>query len=204
MRIKSTVDSIKKEQSIADAVLERLEVIDPTCILAGGAPRDWWLGTTANDLDFYLTCRGTTYEYEKALSQLGFSVQPLRQKGYNVRARIDDLYGSMPGIVSVYEGKYRGKNIQIIRMAEPTFRGVVDKFAVSISKVWYKNGAIRVENEAQHSLSCGKILVAPGYTPESRYIKKMIERFPTFSFLFQLDCGLLKPEAPYYIGKFSY
>jgi len=45
---------ISVEKSIADEVLSRLEVIDPTCILAGGAPRDWWLGQSCNDLDFYI------------------------------------------------------------------------------------------------------------------------------------------------------
>jgi tRNA nucleotidyltransferase/poly(A) polymerase len=42
------------QQSVADALLARLEAIDPHCIIAGGAPRDWYLGRQAKDLDVYL------------------------------------------------------------------------------------------------------------------------------------------------------
>ena len=49
-----TTHTIEEQQEVAKYVLQKLEIIDPCCILAGGAPRDWDLGTPANDLDFYL------------------------------------------------------------------------------------------------------------------------------------------------------
>jgi tRNA nucleotidyltransferase/poly(A) polymerase len=50
----STSSLIVWQQSVADSLLARLEAIDPHCIIAGGAPRDWYLGRLANDLDVYL------------------------------------------------------------------------------------------------------------------------------------------------------
>lgn len=176
---------IEKEKSIADAVLERLEIIDPTCILAGGAPRDWWLGTTANDLDFYIYTNRNAHDLESALKYLGLPVQQKRQQAYNVRdnERLDNLYNTMPDLRAVYETTFRGKKVQIMVMMRPTFQGVVDKFAVSISKVWYKRGTICVEPVAQKSLDTKEIIVAPRYSINDRYVQKMRQRFPTFSFL---------------------
>lgn len=180
--------SIEKEKSIADAVLERLEIIDPTCILAGGAPRDWWLGKTANDLDFYMYAGNRTMtSIENALKYLGLPVTPLRLKGHNVRAKLDDMYGCMPNLQAVYETTYRGKSVQIMLMSEPTFRGVVDQFACSISKVWYKGGMIRPEPAAVYSRDSKGIIVEKGYTPNTAYVQKMMERFPNYRFFFQMD-----------------
>lgn len=181
-------NQIEKEKSVADAVLERLEIIDPTCILAGGAPRDWWLGTTANDLDFYIYTNRTAFNLEDNLRYLGLPVTQIRQQAYNVRdnERLDNLYNSMPDLRAVYQTEFRGKKVQIMVMTRPTFRGVVDNFAVSISKVWYKNGTIHVESAAQLSRDRNLIDVTAGYTPNHKYVQKMMGRFPTYGFRFEM------------------
>ena len=178
---------ISVEKSIADEVLSRLEVIDPTCILAGGAPRDWWLGQSCNDLDFYIYHRGSTTNLEHSLKTLDFEVEPMRRKGYNVQARLDRLYETMTDLRAVYQTKfpYKGKHIQIIVMNTPTFRGVVDKFACSISKVWYKGGLIRPTHEASKAKRCKVIEVAQGYSPNCPYVQKMRDRFPEYAFEFK-------------------
>lgn len=177
---------ISSEKAIADEVLGRLEIIDPTCILAGGAPRDWWLGQSCNDLDFYVYTRGTTLQFEKNLKVIGFDVEPMRVQGHSVLDKVNGMYNSMPNIKSVYKTKhpYRGKEIQIIAMEAPTFEGVVDKFACSISKVWYKNGVVRPTVEAFDSRREKKIIVARGYGLNCKYVNKMRERFSDYSFEF--------------------
>lgn len=179
--------TINQEKDIADQVLRRLEVIDPTCILAGGAPRDWWLGHTCNDLDFYIYHRGTTENLERSFKALGFDVEPMRRKGFNVQARLDGMYNSMPDLRAVYQTKYpyRGKHIQIIVMDNPTFSGVVDKFACSISKVWYKDGVLRPTQEAHDARRNKVIEVAQGYSPNCAYVQKMRDRFPEYAFEFK-------------------
>lgn len=45
---------IDYQKSVADIVLSKLELLDRYCIIAGGAPRDWYLGMEATDIDVYL------------------------------------------------------------------------------------------------------------------------------------------------------
>ena len=44
---------IINQKEVAKKVFESLTKVDPNCILAGGAPRDWYYGKEARDLDFY-------------------------------------------------------------------------------------------------------------------------------------------------------
>lgn len=46
--------TVLEQKDIARELLCKLEITDPNCILAGGAPRDWWFDKVANDLDFYV------------------------------------------------------------------------------------------------------------------------------------------------------
>lgn len=36
--------TIEQQKATAQSVYEKLKVIDPHCVLAGGAPRDWYFG----------------------------------------------------------------------------------------------------------------------------------------------------------------
>lgn len=45
---------IKDQQKIAKLLLRVFEDMDVPAVLAGGAPRDWYLGSPAKDLDFYV------------------------------------------------------------------------------------------------------------------------------------------------------
>lgn len=50
-----TLEEIKihHQQSVAAYIIALLRQIDPHACVAGGAPRDWYLGIPAQDLDFY-------------------------------------------------------------------------------------------------------------------------------------------------------
>jgi len=45
---------IEAQKTIANTLIHKLEAVDPHVILAGGAPRSWFLGQEARDLDFYV------------------------------------------------------------------------------------------------------------------------------------------------------
>lgn len=57
MKESDTEYRIKHQQKVADDVLNLLEIIDPACIVAGGAPRDWYMGDVAKDIDVFLHLR---------------------------------------------------------------------------------------------------------------------------------------------------
>lgn len=44
---------IEEQNVVAKKVLEKIKIVDPYVILAGGAPRDWYFGNPCNDLDIY-------------------------------------------------------------------------------------------------------------------------------------------------------
>lgn len=83
-------NKIKQQQAISLEVLHKLEITDPNCILAGGAPREWWFEKEANDLDFYVFWgENTTCNEDKLrLSRLGFS--NVKMMGRNP---LSELYG---------------------------------------------------------------------------------------------------------------
>lgn len=175
---------IEKQKSVANIVLDRLEIIDPTAILAGGAPRDWWLGRSGNDLDFYVYTRGSAEDYKKQLIGVGLYGEEIQPQGHNARADREGKYASMPGLESVHETMYNGHKIQIMRMREPTFRGVVDNFGCSLSKVWYKGGEIRPTNDAIRTKRLGVGYFPQDYSIHHRYVDKMVTRFPEYNWIF--------------------
>ena len=46
---------IKQQQEFATEIYSKIQTIDPDVYLAGGAPRDWWFGIPARDLDFWMS-----------------------------------------------------------------------------------------------------------------------------------------------------
>jgi len=59
---------ITNEKKLAQGVLAKLHVIDPDACVAGGAPRDWELNNTCNDIDIFYEST-VEYELQKQLEQ---------------------------------------------------------------------------------------------------------------------------------------
>ena len=54
--LRGTVDSrIRYQLQVADLALTLAESIDPSAVIAGGAPRDWAFKRAANDIDIFLS-----------------------------------------------------------------------------------------------------------------------------------------------------
>ena len=41
------VDVVESQKQLADEILLKISMYDPYVIVAGGAPRDWWMGRQA-------------------------------------------------------------------------------------------------------------------------------------------------------------
>ena len=171
--------SIENQKKIANELLEKLEQIDPHCILAGGAPRDWYMGKEANDLDFYV------YGY-------GWSIGLILKRFKNIGIfglvnlgegpRPNTVYSSMKHLRCVYETTYKGQKIQIMIMNQPTFSSVVDYFGVTISQFWYKTGRIGMKREALLSIKYKVIGYKDDFSCKEAYFKKIQERFKNYRF----------------------
>lgn len=184
----SNEELIQKQKQVADKVLDRLEIIDPSCIVAGGAPRDWTMGKPASDVDIFLsvsecnTMSTVLKQIQKALGSTGISEAAYNKLSEKIDCGINtdkvaQLYRTNPDILFVFNAEVDGVNCQIICVKVPTYQ-VVDKFPFGICKVWYKNGAIRTTKAFDLALAL-KVLVLTGtlYNNEDFYVKKIREKF---------------------------
>ena len=178
--------NIQKQKAIADELLSKLEVIAPHAMLAGGAPRDWYMGNTANDLDFYFSgIEGLQLHY--ILLQLN-EVLPkdcTRNKDcFHSDKNKQQLYRYMKGLRRIHYYKYKGLPVQLIEMrsVKDVFKAV-DNFSCSICKVWYKAGKIKTTPSFLTTVKHKIIYLTDGYKWSDMHPSKMLARFEPQGFL---------------------
>lgn len=175
---------ITAQKAIAGTILERLKLIDPYCLLAGGAPRDWFYNKPANDLDFYFVSVANTVETNRKQLQncLGVDVNMLMERDGQVRD--NELYSSMPNLKRIWECVIEGQKVQLIQMTHngDQFK-VVDNMDVSICKAYWLGFGTEVKLHKDFKLSqlSGMIFLKDGYTWDGKHAIKMKERFKNFS-----------------------
>lgn len=165
---------IEVQKEIAKSVLKDLEVIDPDCILAGGAPRDWFFNKPANDLDFYV------YVEQWQHARMG---QRLNHLGYKDAIKLghdDPTYKSLKALQEVWEFTHMGQRIQLMVMNKPTFSSVLDHFNLDTSKAWWKGYGVRYDSEFILAHMFKVLMVNADEPPKSAYVDKMTARYPNY------------------------
>lgn len=172
---------IDHQKYVADTVLSKLELLDRYCIVAGGAPRDWYLGKEATDIDVYLHYPQPTNVAQRLglLNSLGFQVDSHREDW-----QVKEVYEMNQHIKQLYNTQFLDEKIQIMFVNKPTFTSVVDTFPISISKAWYKKGKIGVTEDFENSVKY-KILykTVESYKESSRYLVKIREKFSDYKYI---------------------
>jgi hypothetical protein len=176
------VTKIEHQKAVADKVLSKLELLDKYCIVAGGAPRDWYLGNEASDIDVYLHYPLSTKAQQRIdlLNELGLNIQPKTYEDW----QIPELYQTNHHISQLYNSVIQGEKVQVIFVNKPTFTSVVDTFPISISKVWYKNKKIKTTKEFEASIQ-HKILwkTVDQYKEDNKYLVKIRDRFSDYIYV---------------------
>ena len=184
--------SIEKQMDVAQRVLNKLELFDPSCILAGGAPRDWYFGNLANDLDFYVYFRPDLPSRwrENQLEKVGL-------KGFKAKGResqeFPENYKRNPHLMAVHEGIVSGEKVQIMFMDEKTFHCVVDLFPFGICQAWWK-GKDYLDYLTQSNIHTTRYfdesvnhkvlrLLNDLYGDSDGYIEKIKNKFPDYLFI---------------------
>ncbi|MNQ25269.1 hypothetical protein D3C85_384840 [compost metagenome] len=166
--------NIEQQKQLADKVYDMLTLIDPNCVLAGGAPRDWYLGTAANDLDFYFCSTGSTVKsVEKQLNRAGFKVKA------SICPVQSELYEYMPGLVRIWNCESEAMKVQFIQMSDQKYRwDVVSNMDVSICKAWYShNGNIKLHQDFKLTVASGIMFLKDKYSWDNKHSLKMKKRF---------------------------
>lgn len=170
--------TIEQQKKIADDILERLSVIDPNCILAGGAPRDWYFGQEANDLDIYYY----THEMREGIGrEILKRVFPEMCWPPSDDYMQSSQYKFLEDLIRIRNTSVDGLKVQLIQLNTPksTFT-VVDRMSCSICKVWRKGGKTRATRDFALTEGSKVMFLAEGYNWSDPHPKKMKERFSDY------------------------
>lgn len=119
---------IELQKQTAQVVFNTLCTIDNDCILAGGAPRDWYFNKPATDLDFFIYIPNSVSDniVINLISNL-FVIDEIKNNAYTP-------YTKNPNLRFVFQIGGYNVPIQIMVMSFKTDY-VLDSFPLSISKI---------------------------------------------------------------------
>lgn len=177
--------TIEQQKATAQSVYEKLKVIDPHCVLAGGAPRDWYFGNECNDLDFYYVSTATTInacrnQLQKVFKDVEIkTLSEIHESSSSGAREMSKLYRKMPSLIRVWQCKINGMDVQFIQLAEPgdQFK-VIGYMDVSICKIWADiNMNIRLTESFKKTLASGSMFLNDDYQWSDPHPQKMKQRF---------------------------
>lgn len=195
-----TLLNIQEQKDIGKELLDKLDILDPCVVIAGGAARDWYLGNTASDLDIYLSYHPnlTLGSNKRSIAKaLGIPEESIETLGVQFDENVDKSteYVVNPNVRCVYEFEYKGIMVQIINMHTEFVR--VEDFCFSICQAWTTNCVDIGGTEAFFYSVKHKIAYKTGkfYCHKGRYIEKMVEKFPDYLFLEEKPKELIDKKA---------
>ncbi|MFZ2992600.1 MAG: hypothetical protein WA061_02685 [Microgenomates group bacterium] len=176
--------NIEKQKLVADSVLKKIETVDPTAIIAGGAPRDWHFGNLASDIDvFFCFNREDLQPYyitDLLENGLGFKnvgrIQVDHFTDENGRDKKNE------NVLHVYNYLEKDVKIQFIVTKNPTW-GLLETFPLNISRAWYKRGQIELTREFMWTEKHNAIVkMSDLYMNGDKYVEKIRNKFPNFNY----------------------
>lgn len=171
---------IEAQQSVAKYIYKIMKDVSSSCILVGGAPRDWYFGTEASDLDFFFLKKESSEVADGVIAnQLNLS----RKEG-TLDHHLKDYQA---GPLVIWEGSVDGLKVQLVEIeSEHVFELAVDQLHLSISKVVWKDcGEFILYPEFEKTLSDKIIYCKKGFDPQSKYAQKIVGKFKDRGFVIQ-------------------
>ena len=109
-------NKINEQQKLTKEILTKLESIGYTAVCAGGAPRDWYRGVPAVDIDIFVECKKSAsskfhQDVETTFALELTSLEPIDNSG-------ESTYSLNPNINSVTECKIHGQKVQFITIED--------------------------------------------------------------------------------------
>lgn len=181
-----TMGDISKQKETALKVLECIRYFDPTAIVAGGAPRDWYLGNLAKDIDIYFFFRenSTRAQVKNLLTRSLKLVSPdvkLTILGYE-GLQDHGEYTLNADLIAVFEADLLGQKFQFMEMRKPTF-GVVENFPLSLCQAWWLGDRVKCTKDFKRSVD-SKVFYKTNelYMDGHKYLNKIRQRFPDYKY----------------------
>lgn len=177
---------IEEQKVVAKKVLEKIKIVDPYALLAGGAPRDWYFGNPCNDLDIYYY--SNTMTIHDSIVQLN-SIFPdtefhrVGRKGCSTGKSDRENYSTMPFMKDVFEGNIDGMRVQFIKLKENGKQfDVVNSMDVSICKCYYDHvkDKIVLTNDFKITIASKVMFLSNECKWYDKHPSKMVKRFSEF------------------------
>jgi hypothetical protein len=177
MKHTNMIDQINIEKEIAFELLNRISVIAPSVVLAGGAPRDWDHNCGASDFDYFVSFKdynSTAFMY-RLKSLLNIEITDITNN--------DPSYYENKWVYSVYELYYFGFKCNLVVYSLDCTSELLDVFPISISKICYmptfvfKDKKPSLFKHVEYNLGKDYNLVFINDSTKTRYINKVMEKY---------------------------
>lgn len=186
-------NTIERQKCIAEILYSKLENFS-SVILAGGAPRDWHLGNTANDLDFYVYHNPNNKSVKALLDNMCIEYKDLLLSlglDFELKNPIFDgkggwmFYEKNPNVLCVYEGLFENQSVQVVFMRHDfNISNLLDDFALDICQVAWKNDVFHTTQNFNEAVDHKIIRIVNNlYSDRDKYVQKIRNKFPKFLFL---------------------
>jgi hypothetical protein len=167
---------IQSQKDVAFKLLKQLQIVAPSVILAGGAPRDWDHGREASDFDYFinLTDFNSGYFQGRLESLLDAKVTDITNK--------DSLYYENTWVYSVFEFYHCGVKCNLVVYDPIYIASIVEVFPMSISKIYYMptHPATKepyLMKHTEYELGKDYKLIFINDSTKTRYIDKIMDKY---------------------------
>lgn len=157
----------------AKRMLSNLWILCPSAVVAGGAPRDWYFGKPAKDIDCYIT-DVKLEQVQNMFKMIGVKIKEVK-KGEN-----RGVYARDNNLELVVDFRYMFLDFQLMLMQGTTISKTVDNFPISICKISYDGQFVEPLYEFRVTERAKILLIAPAYKLDDPYVVKIVNKFPDF------------------------
>lgn len=171
---------INKQKKVAIQALNQLSIFDEDVLVAGGAPRDWFLGKLASDIDIYIESNTVRNHLDiiSQLDDLGFKIVEIKDA-----SDFTELYAKADYLRLVIDCLYKNQNIQIMLVGCEVIK-VTEGFPLSICKIMFdRDDGILMTPSFLNGYKKKTIYVEhPHYQDEHPYVVKIRNKFPDWKY----------------------
>ena len=165
--------SVTDQKALTEEVLAKLPF---DAIVAGGAARDWYYWTPAQDIDIYFNFEVTPAGLADMLEMVKV-LDPSSAVEHRMYTDFSPNYAKAQYLNYVFSFAYQGLRFQFMNV-NCNLDEVVAGFPVSCSKIEYKQG--NIFKPSSEFLQCNDlkvVLVSKQYEKNHPYVEKIKERF---------------------------
>lgn len=183
----------EKQMQITDRVMSILSDNDIKFKVAGGAPRDWYLGNTAKDVDIFYEKSSVKYDFKNDglircfTTNQGYYLNEMLKKELSAK-EFDEIipggdYNLNPNVNAVYDTIIDGVNFQFIEVFE--LDNLIKNFSHSISMIEYSGNEGFKPSKLFIASIWNKVIIETGevYSNGEAYKQRLQEKFPDYKFI---------------------